>query len=64
MGREFELKVWKDYGNDVWDYLTVWEGDDLDQAIAEMKRLKTSGIACVDLTWRGTVRDEMPDMQS
>ena len=56
MGHEFEVVVWEfceTCRNHAGIEHTMWQGDNLEEAIEELKKAKARGNVVVKLIWRG-----------
>ncbi len=51
MGNTWEVSVWRK-GSAEWDYVRIYAGESLQDAIIAMARAKADGAACVKLEWR------------
>lgn len=57
MGNTYEVHAWRmipGTGGD-YQYEMVHGGEDFEEAMTVMRRLKAEGVGCVKLEWRGQV---------
>ena len=52
MGSTFEVWAWRETAPGKYGYEQRYAGEDYDEAVSVMKRLKAEGCGCVKLEWR------------
>ena len=54
MGNTYEVSAWVLMeGTTIYKYIQKYSGESLEEALDVMKQLKTAGVGCVKLEWRG-----------
>lgn len=52
MGSTFEVWAWRKTTRGGYEYRQEYAGEEYDEAISVMKRIKAEGCGCVKLEWR------------